>query len=148
MSYQTQNPEGVKQLFESDPEYVYVDVRSQQEFEQGHVPGAYNIPLLFMTPAGMQPNPAFLAVVTRRFPKTQKIVFGCRSGQRSARACELLEPRGYAHLVNMAGGFLGATDMSGNVLEQGWVACGFDTTRASLPGRSWRELESGDKAAQ
>jgi len=140
MSYQTHNPTGVKELLDG-ADYVYVDVRSPQEFEQGHVPGSYNIPLLFMTSAGMQPNPAFLAAVTKRFPKTQKIVFGCRSGGRSARACELLERQGYADLVNMAGGFHGASDMSGNVIEAGWVACGFDTTRESQPGRSWRELE-------
>ncbi len=76
MTFQTLNPTGVNQLLAEDPEYVYVDVRSVQEFEQGHVPGSYNIPILFMTPGGMQPNPDFLAVVKRRFAKGQKIVFG------------------------------------------------------------------------
>lgn len=141
MSYQTHTPTEVHALLAGDPSTVYVDVRSIQEFEQGHVPGSYNIPLLFMTPAGMQPNPAFLAAVLARFPKPQKIVFGCKSGGRSARACELLARHGYAELVNMAGGYHGATDMSGSVLEQGWAACGFDTTRQAMPGRSWRELE-------
>jgi rhodanese-related sulfurtransferase len=140
MPHQTTNPPGVKQLLERDPEYVYVDVRSVEEFEQGHVPGSYNIPILFKTAYGMQPNPDFLAAVKRRFPPGQKIVFGCRSGGRSERACELLERQGYAHLVNMAGGFHGATDMSGNVLEPGWVACGFDTAKQCQPGRSWKEL--------
>ncbi|MCA9595042.1 MAG: hypothetical protein KC776_17110, partial [Myxococcales bacterium] len=31
--------------------YVYVDVRSQPEFEAGHVPGSLNVPLLHMGPA-------------------------------------------------------------------------------------------------
>ncbi len=145
MTYQTQDPAGVHELLATDPAWIYLDVRSAQEFEQGHVPGSYNIPLLFMTPAGMQPNAAFLAAVGRHFPKTKKLVLGCKSGGRSARACDLLAQQGYAQLVNMAGGFHGATDMSGNVVEQGWAACGFDTTRQSEPGRSWRELESPAK---
>jgi rhodanese-related sulfurtransferase len=141
MVHQTCNPAAVKQLLAQDPEAVYVDVRTVEEFEQGHVPGAYNIPILFRSAGGMQPNPDFPAAVTRRFPKGQRIVFGCKSGGRSQRACELLEQHGYASLVNMAGGFHGATDMSGNVVEQGWAACGFDTAKKPLPGRSWKELQ-------
>jgi hypothetical protein len=40
----------------------------------------------------------------------------------------------------MSGGFHGATDMSGNVVERGWAACGFDTAKKCEPGRSWKEL--------
>jgi len=76
MTFQTKNPTGVKQLLEEHPEYVYVDVRTVEEFEQGHVPGAYNVPILFRTQMGMQPNPEFLAVVKRVFAREQKIVFG------------------------------------------------------------------------
>jgi rhodanese-related sulfurtransferase len=76
MPIQITNPPGVKQLLEKDPEYVYVDVRTVAEFEEGHVPGAYNVPISFRTPSGMQPNPDFLAVMKRRFPPGQKIVFG------------------------------------------------------------------------
>lgn len=139
-THQTTNPAGAKELLEQDPECVYVDVRTVEEFEQGHPPGAFNVPILFRSGAGMQPNPEFLAAVTRRFPPGQKIVFGCKSGGRSERACELLARQGYAHLLNMAGGFHGATDMSGNMVEQGWAACGYDVEKAALPGRSWKEL--------
>ena len=76
MTFQTANPTSVKQLLEEDTEYVYVDVRTVEEFEQGHVPGSYNIPILFRTREGMQPNPDFLTAVKRRFAKGQKIVFG------------------------------------------------------------------------
>jgi hypothetical protein len=51
-----------------------------------------------------------------------------------------MESQGYRSTVNMAGGLLGATDMSGNVVEPGWTACGFETTRKAEPGRSWSEL--------
>src|SRR5687767_13784376 len=36
--------------------YTYVDVRSVPEFEQGHVPGALNVPLLHSAAGGMQEN--------------------------------------------------------------------------------------------
>jgi len=136
----THPPAGVHELL-SDPDWTYVDVRSTQEFEQGHVPGAYNVPLLHMGAGGMRPNPEFLAAMTRHFPKTRKLVLGCKSGGRSERACELLAQQGWTSLVNMAGGYHGAYDMGGGVLEQGWAACGYDTAREALPGRSWRDLQ-------
>jgi hypothetical protein len=49
--------------------YVYLDVRSVPEFAAGHPTGAYNIPLLDMGPGGMAPNPDFLAVVQKSFPR-------------------------------------------------------------------------------
>ena len=52
----------------------------------------------------------------------------------------MMEGQGYENLVNMLGGLMGATDMSGNVIEPGWIACGLETSRKSEPGRSWKEL--------
>jgi len=40
----------------------------------------------------------------------------------------------------MFGGLHGATDMSGNIVEPGWIACGFETSKQTEPGRSWKEL--------
>ena len=51
-----------------------------------------------------------------------------------------MEAQGYRNVVNMHGGFLGATDMSGNVVEPGWAACGFEVARKCEPGRSGKEL--------
>ncbi len=72
--YRTTNPAGARELLEQG--HVYVDVRTVEEFEQGHVPGAFNIPILFRTANGMQPNPEFAAAIARRFRKDAKIVFG------------------------------------------------------------------------
>jgi rhodanese-related sulfurtransferase len=47
--------------------YVYVDVRSEPEFEAGHVPGALNVPLLHQGPGGMSANPEFLSVMQQAF---------------------------------------------------------------------------------
>lgn len=140
MTHVTLKPAEVRARLAAEPDLVFLDVRSVEEFEQGHVPGAYNIPLLFRTNLGMQPNPAFLAEVERRFARETKLVLGCRSGVRSERACELLAARGYTSLVNLAGGFHGATDPSGRLVEPGWASAGFESRLTAEPGRSHAEL--------
>ena len=140
MSHQTKNPGEVHALLGAEQAFTYLDVRAVEEFDAGHVPGAYNIPLLFKTAFGMQPNPAFVSEVERHFVPERKLVLGCRSGVRSERACELLAARGFTTLVNMSGGWHGAMDQGGRVLERGWAACGFEEERVAQPGRSHAEL--------
>jgi rhodanese-related sulfurtransferase len=141
MSYQEHGAESVKALL--DEGWVYVDVRTVEEFEEGHVPGAYNVPILFRTRAGMQPNPEFVDVVRKRFLASDRLVFGCRSGGRSRMACELLAREGFRHLVNQLGGFHGLPDPTGRIVEPGWAACGLETSRSAEPGRTWQALHGG-----
>ncbi len=54
-------PEEAAKLLEQG--YVYVDVRTEAEFEQGHPPGALNVPISHAGPAGMTPNAEFLQVM-------------------------------------------------------------------------------------
>ena len=122
--------------------WVYVDVRSVPEFEQGHPNGAYNVPLLHMGEGGMQPNPSFLDVVSRTFAKDDKIVIGCRSGVRSLRAAELLEGAGYTHVAEQRGGYGGARGSFGQVSEPGWQAEGLPTSKEAATGRTWAELSA------
>ena len=143
MIHETTDPAGASELLASDPSAVYIDVRTVEEFEQGHPPGAYNIPILFRGSLGMQPNPDFAAVVKRCFAPTTRIVFGCKSGGRSARACELLASQGYGRLVNMAGGFHGAFDDLGRPTVQGWAARGLPQEREAPAERTWKGLSSG-----
>lgn len=138
MTYQTTDPEGAQALLESG--YVYVDVRTVEEFEAGHPPGAYNVPILLRVGMGMQPNPDFVTAIQRHFTKEQRIVLGCKAGGRSARACEILATMGYTTLVNMEGGFHGAYDMGGALLQAGWAACGLPTATEPDPARTWRAL--------
>jgi rhodanese-related sulfurtransferase len=108
-------------LMQSDPEVIYLDVRSVPEFEAGHAAGAINIPIMHFTPqAGMSPNPDFPAVVEANVPRDAKLVVGCKSGVRSARACEMMSQMGYTDLTNVRGGFVGAMDNFGRVIEPGW----------------------------
>jgi rhodanese-related sulfurtransferase len=115
------NAQEAYDLMQSDPEYIYLDVRSVPEFEAGHPPGAINIPLLHFTPgAGMSPNQEFISVVEAALPKDAKLVIGCKSGGRSARACDVMSQMGYTNVANVRGGFVGAMDNFGRVTEPGW----------------------------
>jgi rhodanese-related sulfurtransferase len=109
--------------------WSYLDVRSPQEFAQGHPEGAVNVPILFMGPAGNQPNPRFLEIVQRLFPQQDTpLLLGCRSGARSARAAEILAAAGYARLANVAGGMM---DWDANGLPR------------STSGRTWEDVSGG-----
>src|SRR5687767_13989883 len=94
-------PTEAKRLID-DEGYTYLDVRTVEEFDGGHPAGAYNVPVVH---AGMLPNGEFVAVVEATFPKDARLVVGCQSGGRSARAAALLASCGYEHVVNMDGGF-------------------------------------------
>jgi rhodanese-related sulfurtransferase len=141
MSYRTTNPAGAKELLGNAEGWVYVDVRTEDEYRRGHVPAAYNVPVALSDPAGgMTPNPAFLEVMKRHFAPDTKLVLGCAMGGRSARACELLANAGYSQLVNMHGGFSGARDPFGRVSEPGWQACGFPCENDGADERSYSRL--------
>lgn len=120
----------------------YLDVRSVAEFEQGHPEGAFNIPLLDMAPGqGLKPNPDFLDVCRASFPCDAKLVVGCKSGGRSAKAAQQLEASGYTSLVDMRGGFGGEVDAAGRVTCSGWQARGLPVSAVAMPGRSYAELK-------
>jgi rhodanese-related sulfurtransferase len=112
-------------LLMSDPESIYLDVRSIPEFEAGHAVGAINIPLMHFSPGvGMSPNPDFPGVTEAALAKDAKIVVGCKTGGRSARACELMSQMGFTDVTNIRGGFGGLTDNTGRLVEPGWSTLG------------------------
>lgn len=123
-------PEQARPLVESG-QYKYLDVRTVPEFNQGHVPGALNIPVAEFNPAvsRLEFNPAFLDTVQRIVPKDANIVVGCKSGGRSQSACELVRQAGYANVVNLDGGFGGVIDPGGAVVQEGWETLGFPVER-------------------
>ena len=122
---ETTPPEAYEAL-QADSAAVYLDVRTEGEFEAGHPAGARNVPVVFFDPATRQPTPNadFVATVGRTIPRTAKLLVGCQSGPRSARACELLAQAGFTDLTNVRGGFGGARDQSGRVVVPGWREAG------------------------
>ncbi|HYC57745.1 MAG TPA: rhodanese-like domain-containing protein [Candidatus Binatia bacterium] len=122
--------------------WTYLDVRSVSEFEQGHPTGAFNIPLLDLVPGqGLRPNASFLVEVKNSFPPDSRLVIGCKSGGRSARAAQMMAEAGYTSVVDMRGGFGGEMDAGGQVSCAGWQARQLPVSTKAEPGRSYRELK-------
>jgi rhodanese-related sulfurtransferase len=122
--------------------YVYIDVRSIPEFEQNHPDPAVNIPILHadLRTGQMIPNPDFLHVVQANYATDVKLVMGCRSGQRSARAAEVLLQNGYETVVNMQCGFEGERNPFGQVVNPGWAEMGLPTSEEKSEGVSYDSL--------
>jgi rhodanese-related sulfurtransferase len=135
------SPAEAKRLCDDDG-YVYVDVRSVPEFEAEHPQGAYNVPLMHAGPGGMTSNPDFVKVVEATFAKDAKLVLGCRGGNRSLRALQLLQQRGFTRLVDQRAGFDAARDAFGGVTEPGWKSAGLPVSTGAGGDRAWATLAS------
>ena len=120
MPIKQQIPTEAFETLKQNPDAIYLDVRTEGEFAQGHAAGAINIPVAFIKTGPMQLNPEFVDVVEKVLPRNKKLVVGCQAGGRSMRACEMLEEAGYSDLTNVAGGFGGQRDQSGAVVVSGW----------------------------
>jgi rhodanese-related sulfurtransferase len=137
MAFKRVSPEEAKALIDREG-YVYVDVRSLPEFEAGHPAGAYNVPLMHQGPAGMTPNPDFLAVMEKSFPKDARLVLGCKAGGRSQRAAGMLEAAGYTSVVDQKAGYEGAGPD-----QPGWRPKGLPTSTTAAAGHTYEGLRSG-----
>lgn len=120
---------------------VYVDVRTPEEFGEGHPEGAYNVPVALEAGGTMAPNDDFLAAMKAHFPMEAKIVVGCRSGGRSLHAARLLCAAGYSNVVDQRAGWDGARDPFGQVVEPGWSRAGLPTGTGHPAGRGWQDLK-------
>jgi rhodanese-related sulfurtransferase len=123
--------------------HTYVDIRSSAEFENGHPEGALNIPLIEQDEDSgqMLPNPDFVRVVQANFAPDAKLLVGCQSGGRSARAAQILTTFGFADVSNVIGGFGGARDpMTGRVVDPGWAGSGLPVETITPPGHGYRDL--------
>jgi rhodanese-related sulfurtransferase len=129
MAIKQAEPPQAHEILKGNPAAIYLDVRTEGEFAQGHATGAINIPAFFMkAPGQMEPNPEFGAIAGKVLPKDKKLVVGCMAGGRSQRACEMLEEIGYTDLTNIRGGFGGARDASGAIVVAGWRDAGLPVT--------------------
>jgi len=71
--------------------HILIDVRTPQEFSQGHIPTAVNIQV------------DSIGADLPDVPKDQLIIVYCRSGNRSAQAARILENAGFTEVVDFGG---------------------------------------------
>lgn len=127
--------------------YRYIDVRTEEEFANGHPASAVNIPVAVINPATGQMglNADFGRVVEAHFPKDAKVIVGCQAGGRSQRAAEMMAQAGYTDVRNMQGGFGGARDETGRVVVPGWNEAGLPVSRECGPDDSYAALRGAAK---
>lgn len=104
---------------------TFVDVRTPEEFADGHVPGAINVPVSLTAAGGMAPNADFPSLMAALFDKGAALVVSCKAGGRSARAAALLQQAGFTNVSDMSVGFEGKRDPFGRALP-GWRQEGRD----------------------
>ena len=76
----------------SDNAFIILDIRNEAAYDQGHIPGAINIPL------------KELGYRLFSLDKTKDIIVYCDVGVRSKVACQILANAGFKDVYNLTGG--------------------------------------------
>ena len=86
----------LEEILKNNSKAILVDVRSKQEYNEGHLNGSINIPLYD------------LEKQLEKLPDKQStMIIYCRSGHRSRQAKEKLEKLGYENIYNLKNGLDG-----------------------------------------
>ncbi|WP_418263225.1 rhodanese-like domain-containing protein [Flavobacterium faecale] len=88
--------EWVAQL-EADENVVILDVRTESEVNEGMIPNSINIDI--------HKGQEFISEI-EALDRDKKYYIYCRSGARSAKACEIMNELGFEHTYNLLGGML------------------------------------------
>jgi len=103
-SYTQISQDEAKQMMEQDGTQIIVDVRTQEEYDSGHIPGAICIP-----------NESIGTEQPKELPDLdQVILIYCRSGNRSKQAAQKLFDMGYTNVYE----FGGINDWTGEVVTE------------------------------
>ena len=85
--------ETAKRMMEADDGHVIVDVRRQDEYDAGHIPGAVLIP-----------NESIVDERPSELPDLEQVILiYCRSGNRSKQAAQKLADMGYLNIYEFGG---------------------------------------------
>ena len=93
---------------EGDHAFTILDVRTPEEYAEGHIPGA----------ALLNFNDPDFAANLDALPKDSTYLVYCRSGNRSAKAADLMRAKGFGEVLNMQGGMMDWQD-EGFPVEKG-----------------------------
>lgn len=81
------------ELMKTESDYIILDVRTQQEYSEGHIPNAVCIPNETISDKEIEQLP----------DKNQLILVYCRSGRRSKEAAQKLSELGYTGVMEFGG---------------------------------------------
>ncbi len=91
---------------EKDDNAFILDVRTQEEVEEGYIPNATNIDFYL--------GQDFLNEV-EKLDKSKNYYVYCRSGSRSGQACAIMNSVGFKNAYNLEGGFM---NWKGDIVEE------------------------------
>ena len=91
--YQSITMQEARQIFEEKGNYIILDVRREDEFREGHIPGAINIANEDIGDTDIEELP----------DKDMVIYVYCRSGKRSKQAAGKLAKLGYTNIIECGG---------------------------------------------
>ena len=107
------SPQKAKEMMDAGQELLILDVREQDEYDSGHIPGAKLLPLSTIRPASaaqiIRRCAADLEGMASSVPVrgTPGVIVAvlvyCHSGRRSRKACLLLSKLGYTHICDLGG---------------------------------------------
>ena len=93
LQYKQISQEEAKEMMAKDDGHIIVDVRRQDEYDAGHIPGAILIP-----------NESIDTTRPKELPDLDQIILVyCRSGRRSKEASEKLAKMGYTKIYEFGG---------------------------------------------
>lgn len=93
MNYQTITPEEAKAVMDGNSSYIILDVREQEEYDQGHIPGAV-----------LMPHARTRELAPELVPdRDATVLVYCRSGRRSVLAAQTLAELGYSDVREFGG---------------------------------------------
>lgn len=91
------NQEDWRKQLQDDRDAVILDVRTEEEVEDGYIPGAQFI--------DFYKGAEFLEAIDA-LDKSKSYYIYCRSGNRSGQACSIMNSRGFERTYNLVGGML------------------------------------------
>ena len=95
-----------EQMIADDADAVILDVRTEEELEDGYIPGMINYDI--------REGQDFLDNLDK-LDKDKNYYVYCRSGARSGQACQIMDQKGFKNAYNLIGGFM---NWDGEIAEQ------------------------------
>ena len=92
-AYQSMEINAAADMMAADDGHLLVDVRTKEEFEEKHIPGAILLPVEDIEDGRLERLP----------DKDQTILLYCRTGRRAKDAAEYLAKKGYTNIYEIGG---------------------------------------------
>ena len=92
-NYQQISMKEAVSIMETEDNYIILDVRTKEEYQEKHIPGAVNLPNEIIDTEEIPELPS----------KEQLILVYCRSGNRSKQAAKKLAALGYTNIIEIGG---------------------------------------------